>query len=181
MRAVSLLPRRVGRRRVPSPDANWSVDVLDADLAAILEVNADAVADAFIDDRGDANASRLGEWLKPRGDVDAVAVNVLALNNDIAKIDADAQHDRGRCATRLGRQGGRALDSQRTVHGIDHAAEFDNGAVADQFDDPAVMGGDGGVEDDLAMPFQGTERAGLVGAHQPGIADHVGSENRREL
>src|ERR1700733_2398460 len=181
MRAVGLLLDRGGHRRVPSPDPNWAVDVLDADLAAVLEVNVDAVADAFVDDRRDANASGLGERLEPRGDVDAVAVNVLALDDDVAEIDADAQHDRRRCAVRLGRQGSRALYGERTVHGIDHAAELDNGAVADQFYDPPVMGGDGGVEDDLAVPFQGAERAGLIGAHEAGIADHVGSENRREL
>ena len=144
-------------------------------------MNVDAVADTFIDDRGDANASGFGERLESRGNVDAVAVNVLALDDDIAKVDADAQHDRGRCAVRLGRQGGRSLYGERAVYGIDHAAELDNGAVADQFHDPTVMGGDGRVEDDLAMPFQGAERAGLVGAHEAGIADHVGSENRREL
>jgi hypothetical protein len=43
------------------------------------------------------------------------------------------------------------------------------------------MGGNGGVEDNFAMPFQSAERAGLVGAHEAGIADYVGSENRREL
>src|ERR1700691_4756328 len=181
MRAVGLLLHRVGSCRMPSPHANWAVDVLDADLAAVLEVNVDAVADTFIDDRGDANAAGFGERLEPRGNVDAVAVNVLALNDDIAKVDADAQHNRRRRAARIGRQGGRALYGERTVHGIDHAAELDNGAVADQFYDAPVMGGNGGVEDNLAMPFQGAERAGLVCAHEAGIADHVGSENRREL
>jgi hypothetical protein len=73
------------------------------------------------------------------------------------------------------------LYGQRTIHGIDHAAELDDGAVTDQFDDSPVMGGDGGVENDLAVPFQGAERAGLVGAHQAGIADHVGSENCRKF
>src|ERR1700683_5400338 len=104
MRPVCLLLDRGGGRRMPSPDANWAVDVLDADLAAVLEVNVDAVADTIIDDRGDTNASGLGERLEPRGNVDAVAVNVLTLDDDIAKVDADAKHDRRRCAARLGRQ-----------------------------------------------------------------------------
>src|ERR1700691_4875034 len=98
MRPVCLLLDRGGGRRMPSPDANRPVDVLDADLAAVLEVNVDAVANAFIDDRGDANASGFGERLEPRGDVDAIAVNVLAFDDDVAKIDADAQHDRRRRA-----------------------------------------------------------------------------------
>src|ERR1700735_1249927 len=106
MRAVGLLLNRVRRRRMPSPDADRSVDVLDLDLAAVLEVNVDAIADAFIDDCGDTNAAGFGERLEPRGDVDAVAVNVLAFDDDVAKIDADAQHDRRRRAVRLGRGSG---------------------------------------------------------------------------
>src|SRR5947207_3657382 len=41
-----------GRRaRVPFPDADRPVDILDANLAAILEANVDPIADAFVDDR----------------------------------------------------------------------------------------------------------------------------------
>ena len=68
-----------------------------------------------------------------------------------------------------------ALDGERAVHRIDHAAELDQGAVADQLDDAAVVGGDGGVEKGLAVSLQGGERAGLVGAHHARIADDVGN------
>ena len=78
---------------MPFPDADRPVDVLDADFAAILETNVDPVADAFVDDRGDADPAGLGERLQPRGDVDAIAVDVVAFDDDIAEIDADAQHD----------------------------------------------------------------------------------------
>jgi len=46
---------RVG---TPPPDSNRPVDVLDIDLAAVLEANVDPIADALIDDRGDADAPR---------------------------------------------------------------------------------------------------------------------------
>ena len=34
-----------------------------------------------------------------------------------------------------------------TTHGIEDATEFDNAPVARPFDDAAVMGGDGGVDE----------------------------------
>src|SRR5215470_327367 len=50
-------------------------------------------SDAFVDDRGNANAAGLGQRLETGGDVDAVAVNVVAFDDDVAEIDADPQHD----------------------------------------------------------------------------------------
>ena len=49
----------------------------------------------------------------------------------------------------------RALHRQGAVHGIDDACELDDGAIADQFHDPAVVGGDRRVEDGFPMPLQG--------------------------
>src|SRR6516162_3247068 len=46
-----------GSVRVGTPP-NRPVDVLDIDLAAVLEANVNPIADALIDDRGDADAPR---------------------------------------------------------------------------------------------------------------------------
>jgi hypothetical protein len=58
------------------------------------------------------------------------------------------------------------LHRKRAVYSIDHAAELDDGAIADQLHDAAVVGGDGWVEDGLSVPLQSTQRARLVGPHQ---------------
>src|SRR6516165_10333459 len=65
---------RVSHVRMPPPDPNRPVDVFDVDLAAVLEASVDPIADAFVDDRGDANAAWLSDWFKTRGDVHAIAV-----------------------------------------------------------------------------------------------------------
>jgi hypothetical protein len=49
---------------------------------------------------------------------------------------------------------------------IDHAAELDDGTIADQLHDAAVVGGDSWVEDGLSVPLQSSQRARLVGPHQ---------------
>ena len=78
---------------MPLPDSDRAIDVLDADVAAILETNVDPIADAFVDDRGDADSAGLGKRLQSRRNVDAIAIDVVVFNNDIAEIDADSDHD----------------------------------------------------------------------------------------
>ena len=63
------------------------------------------------------------------------------------------------------------------VYRIDYAAELDDGTIADQFYDAAVVDGDSRVEDGLSVPLQSGQRARLVGPHQARIADHVSSED----
>ena len=151
---------------MPLPDSDRPVDILDTDVAAVLEANVDPIADALVDDRGDADPAGLGERLQARGDVDAIAVDVVAFNDDIAEIDADSEHDGwlGRAVIRQGSAG--ALHGKRAVYCVDHAAELDDGAIADQLHDAAVVGGDRRVEDGFPVPLQGSERARLVGSHQ---------------
>src|SRR6516165_1155179 len=59
------------------------IDILDIDLAAVLEVNVDPIADALVDNRGNANTAGLGGRFKARGDVHAVAINVIPFDDHI--------------------------------------------------------------------------------------------------
>ena len=84
----------------------------------------------------------LGDAFEPRGDVDAVAHQVaVRLFDDVAEMNADAKLDAA-----LGRDPGIALDHRvlhldRAANRIDHAAEFDDAAVAAALDHPAMMHG----------------------------------------
>src|SRR5271167_1357617 len=139
---------------MPFPHSDRPVDILNADVAAVLEADVDPIADAFVDDRGDADSAGLGEGLQTCGNIDAIPVDVVALDNDIAKIDTDSQHDDRLRHVLIWRRGGGALHRKCTVHGIDHATELSDDAVADQLHNTAVMGGDRRVEDGFAVPFQ---------------------------
>ncbi len=163
------------RARMPFPHPDRPLDVLDAHLATVGEGDRDPVAEALIDDRGDADAARLGQRLQPRGDVDAVAINVVAVDDDVAEIDADPEGD--------ARPGGRqvvhgALDGHGALDRIDDRGELDQRAVADQLDDASAMGGHRRIEDGLAVALERIERAGFVGAHHPRIADDIRRKDR---
>ena len=49
------------------------------------------VLDVIVDGLRDADGTGLGERLEPGGDVDAVAENVVAVDDDVAEINPDPQ------------------------------------------------------------------------------------------
>src|SRR5271166_1920943 len=103
----------------------------------------------------ETNRARRANAFEPRGDVDAVAHQIaVGLLDDVAKMDADAELNAA-----LGRQARIALDHAglhfyRATRGVDHAAEFDDAAVAGSFDDAAVVDGDGRVDQVAAQSPQ---------------------------
>src|SRR6266446_9003691 len=77
-----------------------------------------------------ARPSRIGQGFDPRRDVDAVAVEVVALDDHVAEIDADAQLDAAvRRDTRVP-LGHRLLHRDRATHRIDDAGKLHQHAVA---------------------------------------------------
>src|SRR5689334_19526807 len=96
------------------------------------------------------------------GDVDAVAIEVVALDDHVAEIDADAQFDavvRGGAGVPLGH---RLLHRDGTAHRIDDAGKLHQQAVAGGLDDAAVMLGDLRIDELMAQCFEAFECAFLV-------------------
>ncbi len=71
-----------------------------------------------------------------------------------------------------------ALHLDRAAHGVDHAAELDNEAVAHALDHPPVVDGDGRVDEVAAKDSEASERALFIRGHEPAVADDVGGEDR---
>jgi hypothetical protein len=66
-------------------------DILQALRTQILEGNIDFAANLAIRVIGNADAARLGNPLKPRRNVDAIAKNIIVIDDDVADVDADAK------------------------------------------------------------------------------------------
>ncbi len=122
-------------------------DVLELRRAEIGDREIEPPLDLTIGVLGQTDRARLGDALKPRGDIDAVAHQVaVAFLDHVAEMNADPELD-----ALLGRQTGVALDHallhfDGAVHGVDHAAKLDQAAVAGALDDAAVMRVDGGID-----------------------------------
>src|SRR5262245_55527872 len=94
-----------------------------------------------------ANASRCCDLLKPGGDVDPIAEDVVALDDDVAEVDANAESNAAIFWNVDGLGDHRCLHLDRAAHGIDHARELQQQAVAGGLDDAAAVTGDGRVYD----------------------------------
>src|SRR4029077_4552004 len=88
---------REGAFRSNPVDPNRPGDVLDLLLAQILEDKGQPVAHVIMDRIGDEHPAGIGQSLDPRSNVDAIAIEVVALDDDVTEIDADAQFDAALC------------------------------------------------------------------------------------
>ncbi len=161
-------------------DAHRPGNVFDLLLAQILEDKGQPVAHVIVDRIGDEYSAGIGQGFDPRGDVDAVAVEVVGLDDHVAEIDADAQFDavvRRDTGVSLGH---RLLHRDRAAHRIDDAGKFDQQAVAGGLDDAAMVLGDFRIKELAAQRLEAFERAFLVRPHQPRIPRHIGGKDRGE-
>jgi hypothetical protein len=96
--------------------------------------------------------ARLAFILNARCNIDAIAKDVVAVDDDIANVDSNPELDAelrplGRSCRHL------LLNRNRASHGIDGARELDQHAVAGSLDNTALMGGDCRIDDLAPMRF----------------------------
>ena len=60
-------------------------------LADVFKGEVEAARGVLPDPRRDADSARLGQAFEPRGDIHPVAKDVAVLDDDVAKMDADAE------------------------------------------------------------------------------------------
>jgi hypothetical protein len=138
---------------------------------AVAEIQ--LLPDVLVDGLRDANRAGLGKRLKPSGDVDAIAKYVVAIDNNIAKIDTNSQLE-----TAFGRD--RVVDGMRcllhldgTVQRIDDARKIRQHAVARGADDPSTLRYYQRV-DSVAEPSKRLVRTRFILAHQAAESHHIG-------
>ncbi len=148
--------------------------------AAVDEIDGDAAMHVLVHAVGDRHAAGRRERFQPRRDVDAVAVEVVALDHHVAEIDADAQHHPQRFRQGLVGDRHRVLHLGGAFDGVDGAAELHQQRVADFLEDTAAMAGDERLEHVLPPRLQRRKRARLVELHEPAVADDVGRQDRRQ-
>ena len=157
-------------------------DILEFSLAKVADHEIEAPLDLPVGVLRQADRSGLGDSLETRGDIDAVAHQVaVALFDDVAEMNADPELDAA-----LGRQAGVALHEpvlqlDRAAYCVDHAAKFDDEAVAGALDHTSAMDGDRRLDQVAPQRAQTRQDPILVGARQPRVADDIRHENRRQL
>jgi len=146
-------------------------------LAQVLEVHPNLPLCLTIGVSRETDSAWFGLALEARGDVDPVAMDIVALDDHIPQVDADAEYEPlvfiG-CRLSLGHA---VLPGHRAGDSIHHAGELDQQAVADELDDPAMMLGDERLQALLAQLGQMPKRPRLIRTHKAGIADYVSGKD----
>ena len=140
----------------------------------------DAAYDVLPDARCDADTAGFRQRFQTRGNVYAVTINIVTIDNDIAEIDPDAQRDSWMGGV-VARSGGGALHRKRELDRINGAAKLDESAVANKLDDAAVVVLDLRIEDRQPVMLQRGKRACLILCHHPRIANDISDKDRTEL
>ena len=110
-------------------------------------------------------------------DGDAVAVDQIAVRDDVAHVDGDAETDPPFFRHVPGMLRHPPLDRDRAAHGIDDAVKLDQQAIAHSPHDPAPMRGDLRIDKVPADASERRQGAFLVNSHEPGIAEDVGAQD----
>src|SRR5262245_31928694 len=134
---------RCPRARVIDPvDAYRARDVLQRVLAQVDERLPQLVAHLTPGVLRESDASGLRDALEPRRDVDGVAQQVAAIDDDIAQVYPDPERDAAVGGDLDIAPRHAALHVQRAAAGVDDARKLDENAVAGGLDDAAAMGRD---------------------------------------
>ena len=147
-----------------------SLDVLQLDLALVHEAKIELVAHLLMHRACDGDATGLRDALDTRRDIHAVAHQVVALDHDVADMNADAQRQAASVVGFLYRLG--------AAHRLNSAGELDQEAVTHGLEQPSSVLGDLGLDDLGAQCFELRQRSGLVAAHELRVADHIGYQDR---
>ena len=119
--------------------------------------------------------------LEPRGNIHSVAVSVVAIDNDLAKINAYPKPDPPRAGRVCVEVSHPTLDFDCAANRIDGTCELDQRAVAHQLHDAAAMLSYERLDGLGAKAPEPVERVFLVGLGQAAVAGHVGRKDCREL
>ena len=135
--------------------------------------------DLVVDLAGNADAAGLGDPFQPCCNVDAVAKNIVVVEDDVTDMNADAKFDPEVVRHVAILHGHTALDFRRALHRLYHAWELGQQAVAGGLDDAAAVPGDGGIDQRSSDRLQPDVRALLVAAHQTAVAGNIRRQHRR--
>jgi hypothetical protein len=135
--------------------------------------------DLLVHSAGHEHAARVRERLQPGGDVDAVAVDLRVVVDDIAEVDADAKAHASLLGHGLIARGHDGLDLDRAFGGTDDAGKLGEDAITGGVDDAPSEPGDQ-RQDHVLVRLEVAHGGGLVFVHEPAVAGDVCGEDGGE-
>ena len=156
------------------------LNVLDLLRPQVLETDVEFPLDLTVDRARDADAARFGQALQPRRDIDPVAIDVVAIDDHFAQIDANAVLDPlpVRRAGIVSRQF--TLDADGAIDSGNHADEVGQHRIARVMHD-APAGSLDPLRDQIEAGRKLPMRGDFIRAGQPAVARYIGVEDRGQF
>lgn len=117
--------------------------------------------------------------LQPRGDVHTITIEIVAIDDQVAEVQAESEHNGcllGFVPVGLDHS---LLELDCRPKGVHCTGKLGQSAVSGQLDQPAAVARQCRLEPLLAVLPQARQGAALVPPHQSGIADHIGRNDCR--
>jgi hypothetical protein len=156
----------------------WPVDVFERSITGVFYFERH-FSPCVIEDRlRYADAPRVRQPFESGRNVHAIAVDVVAIDDNVAEINTHAEVNPTTLWC-IGVPGIHTfLNLDTTTYCIHDRGKLYQDAVASTFDDSPSMLCDLHVDELAAMSLQARKRPFLVLAHQPAIAHHIGGKDR---
>jgi len=116
----------------------------------------------------------------PGGDIDRIAMHVLAIGDGITDIDP---HPKANAALRwltVVELGNAGLYFHREAHGRQYAGELQHQGITSGAVEPAAIASKRGIDQDASQPDEPSGGAGYIVSNQTAVAHHVGMHKGRQ-
>jgi hypothetical protein len=177
-RGLGRCSRLPGDRRRDPEDADRPGDVLDLLLAHVLEGQVELVPHLVADLARDAKPAGFCKRFEPSRDVHAIAVDVVAVDDDVADVDANPEDDPPVLRDTGIPSHHAVLNCHSAGDRIHHTWKLDEDAVSGGLHHSAVMPRNGGIGEFSADGLQIAQRADLIDTHKAAVANDVACEDR---
>ena len=145
-----------------------------------MESRLQPAVDCFMHGARDQDPARWRFGFQPRGDVHAIAIKIVAVDDQVAEVQADAEDDGGvRRLIPIG-FGHCLLELDCGTECIHGAGELGQRAIARQLDQPPAMTRQHRLQPLRPMGLQPRQRAVLIPAHQPRVAHDICRKDGRQ-
>ena len=161
--------------------SDWPRDVLQHLVADVLEAHRQLVADVIPYRPRNNDSAGLGQSFEAGRNIDAIAKDVIGLDNDIAEVDADAEGDFLVGLIAAVSLGGALLDLDRATQRFHDTDEFRQQAIAGFLDQVPCMRLDRWFEQLAEQRNEARVCTLLIAAHQAAVTGHIGAEDRGQL
>src|SRR6266536_712978 len=153
--------------------------VLELLLAGIVKNHVQLVTDVPVRIFRNADAAGLSNRFKPRRYIHTIAEDILAFDQHVTQIDADAKQH-----APILRHVSIPLDHELlhrhgTLDGRHDGWELHQQAVSRRLDNPAASTGQERINSRPVLA-ESLGRAGLIGAHQPAVSGDIGGQDGRK-